>query len=209
MELSAGLCETDAHGTLEDHMIRNSQNSWGWPAVALHWTVALLIVATFGLGLWMGEVPARADRPYYFAIHASLGMTLLVILAVRIAWTLLNTHPAAPAGTPPWQHAAARLTHLGLNVLTLVTILLGWFLAGVHDTPIVPLAFGVVPVPSPLALSHAAEDFLEEAHELTAYALMALAGLHVVAALWHHYVLRDNTLRRMLGADAEQDTQTA
>lgn len=190
-------------------MIRNSQNAWGWPAVALHWIVALLIVATFGLGLWMGEVPARADRPYYFAIHASLGITLLVILVVRILWALANPTPAAPAGTPAWQHSAARLTHLGLYVLTLATILLGWFLAGVHDTPIVPLAFGALPMPSPLTLGHSAEDFLEEAHELAAYALLALAGLHVLAALWHHYVLRDNTLRRMLGTHAERDTQIA
>ena len=180
-------------------MIRNSSAAWGWPAIAMHWVVAALVLATFGLGLWMGEVPARADRPYYFAIHASLGITLLAVLLLRILWALANPVPQSPPGTPAWQHAAARLTHLGLNVLTLLTVLLGWFLAGVQDTPIVPLAFGVVPLPSPLPLSHAAEDFLEEAHELSAYALIALAGLHMLAALWHHYVLRDDTLRRMAG----------
>lgn len=184
-------------------MIANSRDAYGWPAIALHWIVALLIFATFGLGLWMGEVPARADRPFYFAIHASLGMTLLVLLVLRILWAFFNPAPAAPAGTSPLQHAAARFTHLSLYVLTLATVLVGWLLAGVQDTPLVPMAFGVLPMPSPLALSHAAEDFLEEAHELTAYALMALAGIHVLAALWHHYVLRDNTMRRMLGGGAQ------
>lgn len=190
-------------------MIRNSQDAWGWPTIALHWIVALLIVTTFGLGLWMAEVPPRADRPYYFAIHASLGITLLVIVVVRILWAVLNPPPAAPAGTPPWQHAVARLTHVGLNLLTLVTIGFGWLLAGVHDTPIVPRAFGVVPLPSPVTLPRTAEDFLEEGHELVAYALMALAALHVAAALWHHYVLRDNTLRRMLGSSTSAASRTA
>ncbi len=188
-------------------MIRNSQNAWGWPAITMHWVVAALILATFGLGLWMGEVPARADRPFYYAIHASLGITLLVILVVRIAWALLNSTPAAPHGTPPWQQSAARLAHLGLYALTLAAVLFGWALAGVQETPIVPMAFGVMPMPSPLPLTHAAEDFLEEAHELAAYALIALAGVHMLAALWHHYIMRDDTLRRMIGA-GERSTGT-
>lgn len=184
-------------------MIRNSQHAYGWPAITLHWVVALLIIVTFGLGLWMGEVPLRDDRPYYYAIHASLGITLLVILVLRIVWALLNPAPDAPAGTPPWQHAAARLTHLSLYVLTLATVLFGWFLASVEDTPIVPLAFGLVPLPSPLPLPHSAEDFLEEAHEIAAYALIAVASLHILAGLWHHYVMRDDTMRRMIGTGAQ------
>ncbi|MFA5898501.1 MAG: cytochrome b [Hyphomicrobium sp.] len=184
-------------------MIKNTQDAYGWPAITLHWIVALLIVGTFGLGLWMGEVPARADRPYYYAIHASLGITLLVILVLRILWALLNRAPAAVAGTPPWQHAAARFTHLALYALTLVTVLFGWFLASLQDTPIIPLVFGLVPLSAPLQLPHSAEDFLEEAHEIAAFALIAVAGLHVIAALWHHYVRRDDTLRRMLGTGAQ------
>jgi cytochrome b561 len=183
-------------------MIANSPNAYGWPAIALHWIVAALILATFGLGLWMGEVPARSDRPYYYMIHASLGITLLTIVVMRIVWALFNPAPAALPGTSPLQHTAARFTHLALYVLTLTTVLIGWLLAGVQDTPIVPLAFGVVPLPSPLALSHAAEDFLEEAHEISAYLLIIVAGVHVLAALWHHFVQHDDTLRRMLGARA-------
>lgn len=189
-------------------MIRNTKDSWGWPALALHWAVALLVIATFVLGLWMSEVPARADRPYYFAIHASLGITLLLVLAARIIWALINPPPAAPASTPAWQHAAARLTHLTLYALTFAAAILGWLLAGVAEPPIEPQAFGVVPMPSPVSLSPASEDFLEEAHELAAYALMALVGLHAIAALWHHYILRDNTLRRMLGSGPTASTRS-
>ncbi len=183
-------------------MIRNTNVSWGWPAVALHWAVALLVIATFALGLWMSEVPARADRPYYFAIHASLGITLLVVLAARLVWVLLNPPPAPVPGTPPWQHSAARLTHLSLYVLTFAAAVLGWLLAGVAEPPIEPQAFGMLPLPAPVTLAPSSEDFLEEAHELTAYLLMALIGLHSLAALWHHYVVHDDTLRRMLGGNS-------
>jgi cytochrome b561 len=190
-------------------MIRNTKDAWGWPALALHWAVALLVIATFTLGLWMSEVPARADRPYYFAIHASLGITLLVVLAARIVWALFNPRPTPPFGTPTWQQAVARLTHLSLYALTFVAVVLGWLLAGTQEPPIEPQAFGVVPLSAPVALGESAEDFLEEAHELAAYALMALVGLHAAAALWHHYFLHDDTLRRMLSGNAASNSPRA
>jgi cytochrome b561 len=178
-------------------MIRNSNDAWGWPAITLHWVVALLVIATFALGLWMGDLP-RPERPYWYGIHASIGITLMVILLARIAWALNNPTPAPAAGLPAWQQKAARFTHLSLYGLTLATVLFGWLLAGVKRTPIVPNAFGVVPLPSPLVIP-SAKDFLEEAHEIAAYALIGLAAAHMLAALWHHYVLRNETLQRMLG----------
>ena len=178
-------------------MIRNSSDAWGWPAITLHWVVALLVVATFALGLWMGDLP-RPERPYWYGIHASIGITLMVILLARIAWALLNPTPGAVAGVPPWQQKAARFTHLSLYGLTLATVLFGWLLASVKRTPIVPYVFGVVPLPSPLVIPWA-KDFFEEAHEIVAYALICLAAAHMLAALWHHYVLGNETLRRMLG----------
>jgi cytochrome b561 len=179
-------------------MIRNSNDAWGWPAIALHWVVALLIVGNFALGLWMGELP-RPERPYWYGLHASIGITLLVILVARIAWALSNPVPAPARGTPAWHHSTARITHVALYVLTLATVLFGWFMAGVRRVPIVPEAFGIVPLPSPIAIP-GSKDFFEEAHEIAAYALIGLAAAHMIVALWHHYVLRNDVLRRMLGS---------
>jgi cytochrome b561 len=99
-------------------------------------------------------------------------MTLLVLVAMRFAWAMLNVAPAAPAGTPAWQIGAARFTHAGLYGLTFATALLGWLLAGASEPPIEPQAFGLVPIPTPVSAGRASQDFLEEAHELTAYALV-------------------------------------
>jgi cytochrome b561 len=189
----------------EDIMIGNTNDAWGWPARSLHWVTALLIIAVFAFGLWMADVPARAERPYYFAIHASLGVTLLVLVAARFAWATLNVAPTAPAGTPAWQVGVARFTHAGLYGLTFATALLGWLLAGAAEPPIEPQAFGLVPIPAPVFAGRASEDFLEEAHEVTAYALVGLAGVHAAAALYHHFVLGDSVLRRMIfGADRRE-----
>jgi cytochrome b561 len=179
-------------------MIRNSNDAWGWPAIALHWIVALLVLANFALGLWMGELP-RPERPHWYGLHASIGITLLVILVARIAWALSNPTPAPAAGAPAWHRRTAHITHVSLYILTLATVLFGWFMAGVRRVPIVPEAFGVVPLPSPIAIP-GSKDFFEEAHEIAAYALIGLATAHLLAALWHHYVLRNDTLRRMLGS---------
>jgi cytochrome b561 len=182
-------------------MIRNTNEAWGWPARTFHWVIALLIIAMFAFGLWMTDVPAKADRPYYFAIHASIGVTLLVLLAARFVWWTLNATPALPPGTPSWQQVAARVSHASLYVLAFGTAGLGWLLAGALEPAIEPQVFGLLPMPSPLTL-RASEDFLEEAHELAAFALIAVAGVHTAAALWHHFVLRDNVLTRMLSGRA-------
>lgn len=178
-------------------MIRNSNEAWGWPARTFHWVIALMIIVVFALGLWMTEVPARSERPFYFGIHGSLGITLLVLLVARYLWSVFNATPDAPPGTPAWQVAAARLSHGALYALTFVAAVLGWLLSGSLHPPIEPQAFGLVPMPAPVNVG-SFEDFFEEAHELAAYALIAVAALHTAAALWHHLVLRDNVLRRML-----------
>src|SRR5262249_42081877 len=91
--------------------------------------------------------------------------------------------------------AGARFTNGGLYVLTFVTALLGWLPAGASEPP---QAFWLVPIPASVAVGSQSEDFLEESHEVTAYALMGLAGVHTAAALYHHFVLRDPLLRRMI-----------
>ena len=159
----------------------------------------MLVIATFALGLWMSDLP-RPERPYWYALHASIGITVMVILLARIAWAMLNPVPAPFPATPVWQQKAARFTHLSLYALTLSTVLFGWFMAAARRVPIVPEAFGVVPLPSPLVIP-GAKEFLEEAHELSAYALVALAAAHALAAVWHHWVLGDESLRRMVGRD--------
>ena len=128
-------------------MIRNTQDGWGWPAVVLHWVIALLVIGLFGFGLWMNEVPARPDRPFYYAIHASIGITILALMVVRLAWWWRNTTPVLPDGVPAWHSRVSKISHRLLYALTFALLVVGWLLSGTMRQPIEPMLFGLIPVP--------------------------------------------------------------
>ena len=179
-------------------MIRNTGEGWGWPARAFHWLIALMLLALFGLGLWMTEVPAREAQPFYFGIHASIGITLLALMTARFLWWMANVVPDAPEGTPAWQRKAAKISHRLLFALTFATALVGWLMSGTFERPVEPKLFGLVPVPQFLEAGSPLNELLEETHGALAFTLIALVIVHTGAALYHHFVLRDSVLRRML-----------
>jgi cytochrome b561 len=98
-------------------MLRNSETSWGVVARALHWGTGLLILGLFAYGLWMTEFPVREDRAYHYAIHASVGISILALMIARVIWRAINPLPLAPQGAERWEVTAGRLTHFGLYVL--------------------------------------------------------------------------------------------
>lgn len=179
-------------------MLRNTTEAWGWPTRALHWIVAVMVLGLFAHGLWMDEVP-RDQRAFQLWLHATVGASLLAIAAAAFVWWLLNKVPNEPAGTPAWQTLAARLTHWGLYALLFATMLAGWLLVGTMRGPIDVQMFGFISIPTLLPPGSPWHELLEEAHELAAYLMIGLVGLHVAAALFHHFVLRDGVLLRMLG----------
>jgi cytochrome b561 len=179
-------------------MIRNTSESWGWPARALHWIVAAMVLGLFAQGLVMDELP-RGARAFNVWLHAAAGITLLAIAALGFLWWLANAVPAEPEGMPAWQRRAAQLAHWGLYALIFASTIAGWALAGTMRTPLAIQLFGVVEVPQLMTRGSGLHELLEEAHELAAYALIALVCVHVAAALYHHLVLRDAVLWRMLG----------
>jgi cytochrome b561 len=190
-------------------MIRNTIESWGWPARTLHWIVAALVIGLFGFGLWMTEVPPREDRRFYIAIHASIGITLLAIMLVRLFWRAANVEPAQPEGTPAWQRKAAWISHRLLYSLTFATLIVGWLLSGTLKQPLEPKILGVVPVPQLLEAGSPYRSTLAEAHEWLAYALIAVVTVHAAAALYHHFMLRDSVMRRMLSGAPRPKSEVA
>jgi cytochrome b561 len=186
-------------------MIRNTTESWGWPARGLHWIVAALVLGLFAHGLWMEDMP-REQRIYQTWLHAAFGISLLAIATAAFVWWLVNPVPASPAGTSAWQHRAAHLAHWALYALIFATTIAGWALTGTAREPVAIDLFGLVSVPQLLSPGSGLHEFLEEAHELAAYLLIAVAGAHVAAALYHHFLLRDAVLLRMLvGKPQRQD----
>ena len=177
-------------------MLRNTAANWGWGAKALHWIGALAILALLGHGWWMTHLAPRGpDRLAHYAGHAALGYDFLVLVVLRLLWRWMNPVPALPADTKPWELWSARLGHFGLYALMLATTVLGWALAGTMRTPMDKDIFRLT-VPTIVA-DKTLHRSLEDWHKIAAYLLAALVVLHVAGALRHHFVKKNDVLRRM------------
>lgn len=179
-------------------MIRNTTSSWGSAARVFHWIIGLTIIGMLAFGWWMNYIPARPDRFFYRSIHADIGYTLLVLMALRIVWRWINPVPALPAGTPPLQRVAAGISHGALYLATFVVIMLGWAHSGARPQGDYGSFFGLFHVPQFTSPDKATADAFEDRHIYAAYVLLVLIVIHLAAAGWHHFIRRDRVAARMV-----------
>lgn len=164
--------------------------------ITLHWTTLALIVAQFA-SAWAHALAADgAQANLTLALHRSLGVTVWLVVAGRLAWRrLFAVLPPFPATMPKVQRAIATASEYGLYALLLVQPLTGLAQSLARGRPFA--LFGAT-VPAMMARDKALTGLFHEVHEATAWALLALIGLHAAAALFHHMVLRDEVLTSML-----------
>lgn len=168
---------------------------YAWPAVALHWLVAALIFVGFPLGLYMHELPLSPDKLRLYSYHKWIGITVLMLVSLRLVWRLTHTPPPLPDSVAPWQRKASKLVHLVLYVLLLAVPLSGWVMSSAKGFQTV--WFGVLPLPDLVAKDKALGEQLAELHEVLNYTLLSFVALHIVAAIKHHFVERQPFLQRM------------
>ena len=162
--------------------------------MALHWLLALAIVASFIVGTYMVSLPFSPQRLKLYNWHKWAGIIILALSALRLLWRLLHRPPpdvAMPAG----QRAVAHLTHGLLYALFFATPLMGWAYSSAAGFPIV--VFGVLPLPDFLGKDAAVAEWLKPWHARLAWLMAGLVCLHVAGALKHHWIDRDGLLRRM------------
>ncbi|MBK9441250.1 MAG: cytochrome b [Comamonadaceae bacterium] len=173
--------------------------------MALHWLLALALVALFGLGVYMADLPFSPTRLKLYNWHKWAGISFLLLSVLRLVWRLTHRPPALPVAItramPAWQNLAHHATHHLLYLLFFVVPLLGWAYSSAAGFPIV--WFGVIALPDFVPADKALAELIKPLHELSALALMALAlmalaALHVAAALKHQWIDRDGLLLRML-----------
>lgn len=168
-------------------------------AIILHWLIALAIAVLVVLGVVMTGLPdAELARKFaLYQLHKSVGITVLGLSLLRLAWRLTHRAPPLPAGMKPWERAAARATHAAFYLLIVLIPLLGWAMVSAAPFNIPTVLYGVLPWPH-LPVPRGAFGALKAAHAWLAFGAVALAALHVAAALKHHYILRDEVLTRMV-----------
>jgi cytochrome b561 len=165
----------------------------------LHWSMALLIVGMVFVGVAMVDSVATW-QPTAVQLHKWLGLSLLVLVALRLVQRLRHPAPPLPADLPRLQALGARGAHVALYALMFAMPLVGWAMQGAAGTPVV-LPGGWV-LPALVAPDLATYGLLRDAHAVLAYTLFALVLLHAGAGLYHGLVRRDGVLESMTGAAA-------
>lgn len=165
-------------------------------AIALHWIVAALIAGAFAIGLIAVELAVSPQKLKLYSWHKWIGVSIALLVLVRIGWRLWHPAPALPPGMAPWERRVATGTHVLLYMLLLAIPVSGWLMSSASGFPVV--YFGVLPLPDLVAKEKALAEALKLVHYALNKTLLALVVLHVAAALKHHVLDRDDVLTRML-----------
>ena len=163
-------------------------------AIALHWLLALAIVVSFSVGVYMGALPISPQRLKLYNWHKWAGICILALSALRLLWRLTH-RPPADVPMPAWQQRASHAAHGLLYVLFFAVPLAGWAYSSAAGFPIV--VFGVLPLPDFVSPDKALAEAIKPLHATLAFVLAGVVVLHVAAALKHHFIDRDGLLDRM------------
>jgi cytochrome b561 len=165
-------------------------------AKSLHWLMALMIIGMIPLGMYMHELPVSPEKLQLYSWHKWVGVTVFVLLLVRVSWRITHQPPSLPWQMSKIQRMASHAGHIALYLLMLLIPLSGWLMSSAKGYQTV--WFGVLPIPDLLGKDKELGDTLAEVHESLSWAMVMLLIVHVVASLKHHFMDRDDVLTRML-----------
>jgi cytochrome b561 len=176
--------------------IRASRGGYTAVAQALHWIIAALIVTQFTLAWKAEDLPLGMHKLALLARHKSFGMTVLMLVVLRLAWRLFNPPPPLPDGMSKIEIFLARATHRVFYALLFLMPLTGWLMSSAKNYSV--SWFSVFTWPNLIAPDERWFDVLKTTHFVLSYMLFAVAILHILAALKHHFWNKDDVLTRML-----------
>lgn len=169
---------------------------YGATAKWLHWLIVVLLVAQFVVAWTMPHMRRNTQPGTLINLHFSIGMVILLVAMVRLAWRLVRGEPEPAADLPSWQVQTARIVHWALYALLFVVPILGLINASWRGFPVIMFGLEFPRLIEPRAAGWA---WTGDVHGLLAnYMMLALVGLHVTAGLYHYLIRRDGVLQRML-----------
>ena len=175
---------------------KNTASRYGSLSIGIHWLMLLLFIAVYGCIELRSFYPKGSDlREALKTWHFILGMLVFVLVWLRLAARLSGPAPDIQPEPANWQQLSAKLMHLALYALMIVMPLSGWLLLSATGKPI---PFFGLELPALIGANKGLASQIKEIHEFLGTAGYYLIGLHAAAALYHHYIMRDNTLTRML-----------
>jgi cytochrome b561 len=175
---------------------QSTPTRYGAVAQGFHWLIAALIVVQFTLAWSADDLPLGARKLALLARHKSFGMTILMLATLRLLWRLFNRPPELPVGMSTIERRLARATHVLFYVLLFVMPLTGWMMSSAKNYSV--SWFDQFTWPNLIGPNERAFDLLKTTHDTLSWLLFALALLHILAALKHHFWNKDGVLKRML-----------
>lgn len=168
---------------------------YGATAKVFHWLIVALLVAQYLIGWLMPDIHRGMKPGAAMTFHISIGITILVLIVLRLAWRL--AHPVAPESSlPPWQRLSSEAVHWLLYAIVLATTISGWLFASFRGWSV--SFFYLAPMPMLSSDNAAAGKAIDGLHQAMGWSLLVLIGVHVAAALTHLFIYRDRVMHRML-----------
>jgi cytochrome b561 len=182
-------------------VISQTGNEWGLATKLVHWSTAVLIVGNIAVGVYLGRILLFSDAAHHgrwlFMMnqHKTIGLIVLLLVPLRAAWTFSRPRPGLPGGMSKPHRTAAKISVASLYLAMLCVPLMGLFLSSFAHAEF--KLFGIFDLTSPVARNLPVMATFRTLHQVSAYILLALVATHACAAVTHHFILRDDVLRRM------------
>jgi len=174
---------------------RNTNRSWGSLTKALHWIIVLLIINQWVIAEQAEELKGLA-KLQALSWHKSFGMTILMLAIIRLVWRWMNPVPDLTAETKPWERVLAKISHVLLYALIFAMPLTGWMMSSARNFPV--SWFKLFQFPDLVAPAEQTFHRMQDLHHLLFSVLVVVALLHAAGALKHHFIDRNDVLKRML-----------
>ncbi len=176
--------------------VRNTTTRWGAVSQFLHWLIVALIITQVILASIAEDLPIGVKKIAMYARHKSVGLTILALALIRLVWRWANPTPPLPTTLQPYEAMLARYTHVALYLLLFAMPLTGWMMTSARGFPV--SWFNLFQLPDFVPKNKWLYETMKETHHALAFTLYVVVSLHVLGALKHHFVMKDDVLRRML-----------
>lgn len=175
---------------------KNSPEKYGAVTKTLHWLTSITVIVLLCVGIYMTRAEKNAGLFAIYGLHKSFGICVLTVTFIRVLWHVYSKKPPLVASLKPWEKLAAHAGHFFLYICLFGMPLSGWTMSSAFGRPVSVFGFG--PLPDLVGKNQELAEKLAAVHEYLGYSLIAMILLHVGAALKHHVLDKDPTLKRML-----------
>lgn len=177
-------------------LIKNTQRRYGIISILLHWIIAVLMITLVIEGLYMTRIPISEQKLKLYGWHKEYGMLLLMLVMLRIVWRIGNIVPLLPASIPRWQKFAAHAVHWLFYIFMFALPITGWLLTSAAGLPV--SFFDLFIFPDLISPNENMRILFTEIHQWLSYGFIVTFFMHVGAALKHHFINKDDILRRII-----------